>query len=265
MPKEKFEKIVTEVASLTKKIALHMGGDPLVLSDLADYLDIAGKNGLKVELTTSGFYTAKHSDKVLLHDAIRQINFSLNSYDKNSSTLSLDEYLAPIFEITERKLSLNKEIFINLRVWNDKYANADFNEIVLEKISSRYGIKIYPTGERRQRSAQKTVVVFDDYFEWPNLSSKNDTDSFCYGLGSHFGILSDGSVVPCCLDKDGVITLGNAFTTPIAEILSDKRANAIRDGFLKREAIEELCRRCTYKHRFQSACTDLQNSSPRSL
>ena len=59
-----------------------------------------------------------------------------------------------------------------------------------------------------------------------------------------------GSVVPCCLDSDGVIDLGNIFNEDITSILSSERAAAIVDGFKCGKASEELCKRCGYAQRF---------------
>ena len=75
-------------------------------------------------------------------------------------------------------------------------------------------------------------------------------DVYCYGMRDHFGILCDGTVVPCCLDSDGVIALGNVFQTSLDEILSSSRAQAIKKGFECRKASEELCRRCGYAQRW---------------
>jgi radical SAM protein with 4Fe4S-binding SPASM domain len=65
-------------------------------------------------------------------------------------------------------------------------------------------------------------------------------------MRDQFGILCDGSVVPCCLDSEGVITLGNVFEQDLAQILNTPRARAIADGFARRTAVEDLCRRCGY-------------------
>ena len=73
---------------------------------------------------------------------------------------------------------------------------------------------------------------------------------FCYGLRDHFGILCDGRVIPCCLDREGEITLGNVYETPVREILSSERAMAILHGFDNRVAVEELCQKCGYARRF---------------
>jgi hypothetical protein len=57
--------------------------------------------------------------------------------------------------------------------------------------------------------------------------------------------------VPCCLDREGAITLGNAYTDDIAEVLASERAETMREGFKNKRATEELCRKCGYARRFK--------------
>ena len=73
---------------------------------------------------------------------------------------------------------------------------------------------------------------------------------FCYGLKDQFGILADGTVVPCCLDSDGIINLGNIFHEDIESILNSQRAQDIADGFKCGKATEDLCKKCGYAQRF---------------
>ena len=73
---------------------------------------------------------------------------------------------------------------------------------------------------------------------------------FCYALRDHIGVLCDGTVVPCCLDHDGDLALGNLFTQELDEILNSERARTIRGGFSGRRAVEPLCRRCGFARRF---------------
>ena len=88
-------------------------------------------------------------------------------------------------------------------------------------------------------------------FAWPDIERIDPTDSvFCYGLRDQFGVLVDGTVVPCCLDSDGNIPLGNVYQQPLAEILTSPRAQALHDGFSCRRPTEELCRRCGYAQRY---------------
>ena len=58
-------------------------------------------------------------------------------------------------------------------------------------------------------------------------------------------------MVPCCLDHEGDIALGNLFEADLGEILETPRAKAIYEGFTKGKAAEELCRKCGYARRFR--------------
>lgn len=87
-------------------------------------------------------------------------------------------------------------------------------------------------------------------FDWPDLSANESGTQFCYGLRDQLGVLVDGTVVPCCLDHEGDIPLGNLFTQPLTEILTSPRACTLREGFSRRKPAEELCRRCGFAARF---------------
>ena len=57
-------------------------------------------------------------------------------------------------------------------------------------------------------------------------------------------------MIPCCLDGEGVINLGNVDDTDFGEIITNERSTNIIEGFSRREAVEELCRKCGYRKRF---------------
>jgi len=258
MSLELFEKTISQLPPFTKEIATHIMGDPLVLSNLSKYLDIIYKYNLKALITTSGYYISKHNLELFSHPSIKQINISLNSFNKNSMPISLDEYLEPIFRVIEYKRDNCRDKFINLRIWNldEDMSEIEFNREVFAKISNRLNIeldidKIYQERPKNIRLEYKTLLHFDTYFEWPSLNNQIYGDGTCQGLSSHFGVLSNGDVVPCCLDGDGIMKLGNVNDTLIKDILESKKSKSIIDGFKNDIAVEELCQKCSYKDRFK--------------
>jgi len=251
-----FDSIISQASLFTKEIVCHVMGDPLVLSNLRDYLDIIESHGMRAMITTSGFYIPHHSSQTLFHPSIRQLNISLNSFNKNSTKFTLDEYLSPIFTLCEDKLSSYPEPFLNLRLWNmdDSGSENDFNSLVFEKLSEFFGTDVdYTKDAKGLRLAPKILLHFDDYFEWPSLSNPIYGDGYCGGLDSHIAILSDGRVVPCCLDHEAIIELGNLRNQSLDEILSSSRVINIRNGFACQKVVEELCQKCSYKSRFEKA------------
>lgn len=257
MSLELFAKVLTQLQDYTKSLAFHVMGDPLILSNLNDYLELAHSYGFEVELTTSGYYLNNLENSIIFHPCVRQLNISLNSYNKNSLKLTFDDYIDSILSTCQYKLINNSKPFINLRIWNfdEACSEVEYNALLLKKLSDYFEIKLnitelYKTRPKSIRLASKVLLNFDEYFEWPSLNSNHNSNGSCYGLKSHIGILADGTVVPCCLDGDGVINLGNLNTTNLSEVLASKRAVAMYKGFSNSIAVEELCLKCSYKDRF---------------
>jgi radical SAM protein with 4Fe4S-binding SPASM domain len=252
-----FESIIRQASVYTKEIACHVVGDPLTQSNLGDYLDIIHKYGLKALLTTSGYFLKKHSYETLFHPCVKQINISLNSFNKNDTSLTFEQYIKPVLNLCRAKLDRQKELFINLRVWNldEIISERDFNETLFSKLSNEFNVTlnldtIYRDKPKSIRLENKILVHFDNYFEWPSLKNKNYGDGTCQGIQSHIAILASGKVVPCCLDCDGIIELGDLHEESLEKILSNRRTVNMLEGFKEGKAIEELCQKCSYKERF---------------
>ncbi|WP_266095111.1 radical SAM/SPASM domain-containing protein [Aliarcobacter cibarius] len=258
MDLDTFDRLNFELKNFTNELAYHIVGDPLVLTNLEEYLNISLKQGLKVNITTTANNINVKHYKALLNPAIKQINFSLNSYNANSHKKSFEEYLNPILDFVKFAQENKHEYFINFRIWNlDNEKTAfDFNSKTFDKLNSFFDSKlnineIYETKPKNIRVDRKIFINFDEYFSWPSL--KNEVVSlkgFCYGLSSHFGILANGTVVPCCLDLDANINLGNIHEFSIKEILESPKAKQMIQGFKNNILIEELCQKCEYRKRF---------------
>ena len=251
-----FESILVQLRVYTDEIALHVMGDPMVLSNLSDYLDCAYALGFKVMITTSGFYLDKSRQLILFHPSIRQVNISLNSFNKNSVSRSFETYLEPILSLCDEKLARKSDFFINLRLWNldEIQSESDFNEKLFKLLEEHFALESLATsvsGERQSiRLASKILLHFDRYFQWPSLNNEVIGDGYCHGLSRQIAILADGRVVPCCLDSEGVMELGNLHATNLGKILLSKRSCDILQGFAHHTAHEELCQKCSYKERF---------------
>ena len=253
-----FDRLNHELKDFTNELAYHIVGDPLVLTNLQEYLNISLKHNLKVNITTTANNISEKHYEALSNSTIKQINFSLNSYNANSHKKSFEEYLNPILEFVKFAQEKKHEYFINFRIWNlnNEKTAFDFNSKTFDKLNSFFDSKlnineIYETKPKNIRVDRKIFINFDEYFSWPSL--KNEVVSlkgFCYGLSSHFGILANGTVVPCCLDLDANINLGNIHEFSIKEILESPKAKQMIQGFKNNILIEELCQKCEYRKRF---------------
>ncbi len=262
MDLETFKIILDQVKPHTDYIYFHVKGEPLLHPQIDKLLDISFEKGLKVNITTNGTLIKKVQDKILGKAALRQISFSLHSFDGNHEGDGFFEekqaYFQAIFDFIEAAKAT--PLIISLRLWNleqDNKLNLEKgrNEELLKMIESEFNLdykieeKIVPGGGGKL--ADKVYLNQDHEFKWPDLKEEEDDGlGFCYGLRDQAAILVDGTLVPCCLDGEGVIDLGNIHDRSFTEIISSKRAKAIYDGFSNRQAVEELCRKCGYRKKF---------------
>jgi len=251
-----FTTTATAAAPLTDVVCFHLMGEPLLHPEFESYLNICGGLGLRVELTTNGILLDGKRAEALMNPALSQINFSLQSFESNFPDRDNSDYLHRIFSFTRRALLERPALYISYRLWNKGEPGAnESNGRMIEKIrlGLEVGFKDVP-GKKGLQIKGRVYLHRDIRFEWPHPSHPVRSEKgFCHGLSSHIGILADGTVVPCCLDKEGVIDLGNCGTRRLTQIVDGKRAKAIRIGFQNRTLVEDLCRKCTFIARFDDA------------
>ncbi|MET4561940.1 radical SAM protein with 4Fe4S-binding SPASM domain [Lysinibacillus parviboronicapiens] len=255
---EQFNKILDEIRPHTKYIYLHVKGEPLLHPRIDQLLDAAHAKGFKVNITTNGTLIKKNREKLLGKPALRQINFSLHSFDGHEGSENREKYLGDILDFVREAKDFNT--IISYRLWNLQKEHvtdiaARRNRETLEILENEYELD-YRIEEEVQpgkgvKIANNIYLNQDHEFRWPSLLAPEDEGKgFCHALRSQAAILVDGTVVPCCLDGEGVINLGNVNQTSFTDIVEGERATNIVDGFSRREAVEELCRKCGYRQKF---------------
>lgn len=257
MGPELFKKTLTQIAPLTDEVCFHLMGEPLTHHLLDDYVDLCAKASLPINLTTNGMLIDDEKSKTLLKNSVRQVNFSFQSYESNFGLNGLEAYLDKIFIFTERAFEIRPDLYINYRLWNkgDDTSNEGANEIILKAIENHFNVTInrnVDVGFKKSKKIKNRLYLhFDSRFVWPGPQEPNlGTKGTCHGLSSHIGIHAEGTVVPCCLDKEAVINLGNISDNSIESIITSPRSQAMIEGFKKNKLAEDLCQRCDFIRRF---------------
>ena len=245
MGKEQFAHILQQLAGKTQYIYYHLMGEPLTHPDLPEFLKMAAQQGFSSVITTNGTLLAKRG-QALMDAGLHKVSISLHSFEKNDDAAQ-EAYLRDCAAFAAQ--AAERGILVSFRLWNrgvDGGSNCKALEILRCCLPGGW-----QENSRGYRIRDRVFLEYGDRFAWPDKEADDlGKEVFCYGLKDHFGILCDGTVVPCCLDSDGVITLGNVFSQELSEILDTPRAEAMRKGFSCRKASEDLCRRCGYARRF---------------
>ena len=246
MSLQNFEHIIKEIKDKTSIILLHVTGEPLLHEQLDDILYLCDKNHLKVHLTTNGTLLDKKIEILKRHECIEKIAVSLHCEQ------SKEDYFEKVFSSVDK---LSTDIVVIYRIWALINGKLDKKSTkIVEKIKNHYQLstdivdKIYQ--EKNTKIFMNRYVDKASLFQWPKWT-KTKSDGFCQGLKSQLAILVDGTVIPCCLDSEGKIKLGNIFEQSLDSILENEKSRQVRNGFKDNKAVESLCQTCEYKQRFK--------------
>ena len=247
---EEFSVLAGRLAGHTEYLYLHVMGEPLLHPQLAELLDIAANLGFKICLTTNGTLLPRVLPTLLAARNLHKISVSLHSFEGNEGGGDLDGYVSHCARACAALAE--RGVICAFRLWNEGGKN-EKNTQIFAALSQEFATNVaeIPLDVRGNRKiGSRLYLESAEKFDWPDMAAAEGGVEFCLGLRQQAAVLCDGTVVPCCLDGEGQIPLGNLFTQSFTEILSSPRARAIVDGFSRRQPTEELCRHCGYARRF---------------
>jgi radical SAM protein with 4Fe4S-binding SPASM domain len=238
---EEFSLLTDRLRGKVQFLYFHLMGEPFLHPSLPQFITMAREKGFVPVLTTNGTLLSKAQGVI---DALpHKVQISLHSHEGNGKE-NPEQYVGEVMSFACSAAA--KGTVVVLRLWNQGgYDNE--NELILDLIS-RYCPRPWVERHDGWKVSKGIYLEYGRMFEWPDAEREDngEEEAFCYALRNQVGVLVDGSVVPCCLDHAGGITLGNLFEQEFDEILASPRARALYDGFTRHEAVEPLCRRCGY-------------------
>lgn len=249
LSEEEFALVADRLRGHVSYLYLHIMGEPLLHPALPALLELAARRDMKVCITTNGALLGQRSEELLGARALYKLSVSLHSIEENGGDpAAARPYLETVWDFACRAAA--RGVICALRLWNGGAADTH-NDVILDFLRQKTGSAAWPEARAHSfRLRERIYLERESAFVWPDLEADETNTEFCLALRDQIGVLSDGTVVPCCLDHEGELALGNLFEQELDEILDSPRARALFDGFSRRCPGEELCRRCGYATRF---------------
>lgn len=246
MTVSEFETVISKIKKYTDYIYLHVKGEPLLHPCLDSFLSVCDNNNIKVNITTNGVFLKEKLNILINHFCVRQVNVSLHCENSKKN------YFEDVFDSCK---ILSTKMFISYRIWNlEQYHLDEKSTNIVEKIIKHYDLstdiveKLYK--DVQTKIDANTFVNKENLFIWPDFNNGFEIDCHCYGLSTHIGILSDGTIVPCCLDGNGDISLGNIFSDSLDDVINSSKFVALKEGFKNNKSMHNLCKNCNFRNRF---------------
>ena len=253
-----FNTIIKKIKKYTDLVALHIKGEPLLHPNLKEILEICEKENIKINITTNGTLLKDKIKIITKYKSVRQINISVHSINKNENNKKYNTYtyMKDILE-SVKKIKEESNIIISYRLWNlENLEQNDENIEILKMLENEYNQDELINKMKKQKFIELEENIFinqDIEFKWPSLETEIiSEEGRCMGLKHQIGILVDGNVVPCCLDQNGDINLGNILKQDLEEILNSQLSKEIINGFNQNKIIHNLCKRCGFRTKFSN-------------
>ena len=251
MPLFLFEKILSEIRGRVRIVSLHVLGDPLCVANLHEYINIAKQYNINLDIVSSGVYLQREKFEILCSENIHQISFSLDSvYDKNNEKSLLkkyeksnihearEQYFNMIYDFYSYLRAKNNNTFVNLRI----FGNHDYSHIL--EVYKDYELD---SKKRRIRLDYRFFLRFGKKFSWNNKGQiHRNSKPYCHASITQLSILSNGIVVPCCIDCDATMRLGDLQNQSFKEILDSKIFNDFNHSQMHCVNLPDKCLSCDF-------------------
>jgi len=248
MSRERFDFILDRLGGFGKQLYFHVKGEPLLHPELEAFLSDAKERGFSVSLTTNGTLLEERAETLLAAGNIKKLSVSLHSHSGAGDAQAYWRGVAAFLDLHRERPAFD----VSLRLWNREGGRLPAGDrSLMSLMEARYPL-LGDWEEVRGRSdsvklEDRVYLNLAEEFSWPGLDKPAINEGgLCYALRNQVAILVDGTVVPCCLDGEGVISLGNLLEAPLADILDSPRARALYEGFSRRALAEPLCRSCGF-------------------
>ena len=270
MTMEEFDRLTNRLVGEVRFLYFHLMGEPMLHPHLADFVRMARDKGFVPVLTTNGTLLDKNASLLaeyaprtpqtpqasqtpyLPHPLVppsslpllHKLQISLHSHEGNGRE-NPEVYMKQVMTYALDAAHLGT--IVVLRLWNQ--GGLDSANAHLLELAARYVPQPWTERYDGWKLTDRIYIEYDHLFEWPDEDHAeygNGEEVFCYALRNQLGVLVDGTVVPCCLDHEGSVPLGNLHGQTLAEVLSSPRAQALYNGFSHHHATESFCRRCGY-------------------
>ena len=243
---DEFESILKEVKKITPFIYLHVQGEPLSHPRYNEILSLCDTYNMQVQLVTNGTFLSKHLD-MIEHSSLRKVSISLQSIEYQS--IDIDTYMNTLLTFINKCIEKNSPI-LEIRFWRNDQYDLPKTKKCMQVLENTYSFTLTER-KNHYRISENAYIDFDNMFSWPTLDNPEAlSNGTCLGAKTQIAILSNGNVVPCCLDTDANVLLGNIFQDSLESILQSESYLKIVKEFNDHKIQNPFCLRCTYRYRF---------------
>lgn len=236
-----FLNVFDKIKNNASLVYFHVLGEPTLHPMFKEILKYVNSQKVMMAVTTNGTNLNVFDEEIINLPYLNKVNISLQCLVDFNDERKMT-YFNSLFDFLTKKNLFNPKLPVNLRLWNNKKLSK------VEKLNSEVTIVI--SEWLKKESYQNVRFSYADEFEWPDEGKDVTVSTNCLGGKKQLAILCDGTVCLCCLDYLGKTKIGNIFIEELMDIYDKDLYQKAISGFCNRKPYFEICKKCSYRSRF---------------
>jgi radical SAM protein with 4Fe4S-binding SPASM domain len=254
---ELFKGTIDELASSLLYLIFYFQGEPYLNPKFLDMVAYASKKGIYTATSTNAHYLSDENAKRTIESGLDRLIISIDgtsqeTYESYRVGGTLEKVLEGTKNIIKWKKALKSKtphvIFQFLVVKPNQHQIGDLYKLAAEMEVDEVKLKTAQIYDYEKGSELMTDL--DEYSRYRknhdgSYSIKNKLLNNCWRMWNSCVITWDGTVVPCCFDKDATHKLGNVKKESFKELWKGEKYYKFRKSLMKSRTEIEICKNCT--------------------
>ena len=252
-----FEKMIDELHQEMIWLVLYFQGEPFLNKKFLEYVQYASSKNIYTATSSNGHYFTDAVAKQTVESGLSRLIISIDgtsqeTYSKYRIGGNLEEVIAGTKRILHWKKELNSSTpHVILQFIVFKHNEQELP--IIKKMANEIGVDelaIKTAQVYGYETDQDFIPENKDLSRYEKQSNgkyviKNNLENHCWKMWSSSVITWDGSVIPCCFDKDAKYKLGDVTEQTFTSVWNAKTSKDFRAAILKGRDQIEMCTNCT--------------------
>lgn len=254
---ELFHKTIDELYKDLAYLIFYFQGEPYLNPKFLEHVKYASSKGIYTATSTNAHYLNEENSKKTIESGLDRLIISIDGttqevYESYRIGGKLDKVIEGTKNIIKWKKQLGSKtphtVFQFLVVRPNEHQVSDVKKMAKELGVDEVGFKTAQIYDYENGS--DLIPTLDEYSRYKKLSSgkwkiKNELLNHCWKLWHSCVITWDGTVVPCCFDKDAEYKMGDLKTQTFESLWNNEVYKNFRASVLRSRSEIEMCRNCT--------------------
>ena len=252
---ELYKKIIDEVKDYIIYQMIYFQGEPFLNPEFFNLIKYADNNKIYTSTSTNGHFLSPKNCEKIVKSGLKKIIISIDGTTQETyEKYRIGGTLENVIEGIKNLVLLKKQLKSKYPIVHIQFLVLKHNEHQIKEIKSlakSLGLNKIELKSAQIESFEKNsdlipaIEKFSRYNKENNFNIKSKLLNRCFRIWSTLVVSWEGTIVPCCFDKELQYPVGNAINNSTLEIWKSKEFAGFRRNILLNRKKTPICRNCS--------------------